>query len=99
MNKKDVYTYFITPLFESHKSSVTAMKWFPKNYSFNRSNLIQNNSNDSSLLASLAEDGQVLIWDIKNLDRMIKNDTSNYIRPVIRVEVNKMDCKLNIFNY
>lgn len=92
-NRKDLYTFFITPNFESHKTHITSMKWFPKNFGFTKYNLVANNSNETTILATLAEDGQVLIWDIKNFDRSIKNDTSNYIKPVIRVEINKLDCK------
>jgi hypothetical protein len=89
-----LYTFYITPIFESHRTQITSIKWFPINYSFNKYALSQNNSNESTLLASLAEDGQVLIWDMKNFDHTtVKNDTSNYIKPVIKVEVNKMDCK------
>lgn len=100
MNKKDLFTFYITPIFESHKTHITAMKWFPKNYSFTKYNLVTNNSNESTILATLGEDGQVLIWDIKNMDRSVKNDINNYIKPVLKVEVNKMDCKLfyNIIN-
>lgn len=69
------------------------MRWFPKNYSFAKYNLVQNTSEKSSILATLGEDGQVLIWDIEKLDRTIKNDVNNYIKPVIRAEINKVDGK------
>jgi hypothetical protein len=97
--KKDYYTYYITPNFESHKAHITSMKWFPKNYSFTKYALTTNNSNETTILATLGEDGQVLIWDMKNFDKTIKNDTSNYIKPVIRVEINKLDCKLLLIIY
>jgi len=80
-------------MFESHKTHINAMKWFPKNFSFFKYNLIQNNSGEQTVLATLGEDGQVLIWDMKQFDRTTVNDTSDYIRPVIRCEINKMDCK------
>lgn len=69
------------------------MKWFPKNFAFNKHNLIANSSNEANLLATLGEDGQVLIWDMKSFDKTVRNDTSNYLKPVVRVEVNKIDCK------
>lgn len=88
-----MYTYYITPIFESHRTHINAMQWFPKNFSFTKYNLVQNTSNEVGILATLAEDGQVLLWDMKNFDRSIFNDTSNYIKPTIRCEINKMDCK------
>lgn len=75
------------------------MQWFPKNFGFTKYNLTQNNSGEVSILATLAEDGQVLLWDIKNHDKTIKNDISNYIKPVIRCEINKMDCNENYKKY
>ena len=69
------------------------MKWFPPNFSFTKYNLVENKSNEVGILATLAEDGQVLLWDMKNFDRSIINDTSNYIKPTVRCEINKMDCK------
>lgn len=73
------------------------MKWFPKNFSFTKYNLVQNNTGEVSILATLAEDGQVLIWDMKGFDRSVVNDTSNYIKPLIRCEINKMDCIKFVF--
>ena len=92
LKKENMYTYYITPIFESHKTHLNSMKWFPKNYSFAKYNLTQNTSGDVSLLATLGEDGLILIWDMKNFDRSVFNDTSNYIKPIMRCEVNKMDC-------
>lgn len=94
MNKKDqLYENFITAVIDSHKTHITAMKWFPKNYSFHRSNLISPSSspNESSLLATLAEDGQMLIWDFNPVDRL-KNDNIPFnLKYVHRVDINKMD--------
>lgn len=90
--KENIYTYYITPIFESHRTHINAMQWFPKNFSFTKYNLVQNTSGEVGILATLAEDGQVLLWDMKNFDRTIFNDTSNYIKPIVRCEINKMDC-------
>lgn len=90
-----MYTFYITPTTESHRTHINAMKWFPKNFNFTKYNLVQNNSGEVSVLATLGEDGQVLIWDMKNFDRSDFNDTSKYIKPVIRCEINKMDCKIS----
>ncbi len=71
------------------------MKWFDKGVMVHKHNLTQNlnNPNDVTVLVTIGEDGQILVWDLKTLDRNIKNDTANCIKPAIRTEVNKMDCK------
>ncbi len=92
-NKKDIYTYYITSVPVSHKTHVVDMKWFPMNYSFHKLNLIKNNSNQQSILASMGEDGCVMVWDVVNYDKTVKNDTNNYLRPVFSTEVNKVDGK------
>ena len=73
------------------------MKWFPKNYSFHKSHLTANESGESTLLATLGEDGQVLIWDLKYYEmNSNRGDVTPYnLRPALRVEINKMDCKNN----
>ena len=65
MNKRDLYESYITQVGDSHKTHITSMKWFPKNYYFHKSHLATNESGESSQLATLGEDGQVLIWDFK----------------------------------
>jgi hypothetical protein len=67
------------------------MKWFPINYSFHKLNLVKNTSNQQTILASLGEDGCVMIWDVVNYDKTVKNDTNSYLRPVFSTEVNKVD--------
>lgn len=91
-------TYYITPVFESHRTHIAAMQWFPKGFGFNKYTLAQNNSSEVNILATLGDDGYIHIWDLKSMDRTVKNDTSNYIRPVLKVEANKMDCKIFLFN-
>jgi len=96
-NKKDIYTFYITSISVSHKSHVVDMKWFPINYSFHKLNLIKNSSNQQSILASMGEDGCVMVWDVINYDKTVKNDTNNYLRPVFSTEVNKVDGKSRVF--
>lgn len=93
MNKKDLFTSYISPIFESHKTHITSMKWFPKGVGYLKYNLVNVTTNECNLLATLGEDGQVLIWDIK--DKITKEE-NNYMKPVIRIEVTKMDCKNKI---
>lgn len=96
-NKNELYTYYITGITESHKSNINSMKWLDKGFSFHKYQLNYNeNVNDINLLATVAEDGQVSIWDILHLDKTIKNEVSNYIKPVIKVEINKIDSLLKI---
>ena len=97
INKTEIYTYFITPIPESHKTHITSMKWFPAGYSFHKYQLQYSPEiKDINLLATIAEDGQVLVWDCKNFDRTIKNEIGNYIKPVLRIEINKIDSLLKI---
>lgn len=96
-NKSDIYTFYITSIQESHKTHLTGMKWFPAGYSFHKHQLQYNESSkDIMLLTTCAEDGQVLIWDTKHLDSTVKNEVNNYIKPVLRVDINKMDSLLKI---
>ncbi len=67
------------------------MKWFPINYSFYKMNLVKNNSNQRGVLATIGEDGCVMVWDVINYDKTIKNDTNSYLRPIFNTEVNKVD--------
>ena len=99
-SRKEQYSYYINLIADAHKTHITAMRWFDRGIIIHKYNLAQstNNPNDVTVLATIGEDGQILIWDLKNLDRTIKNDTSNCIKPIIRTEVNKMDCKFIIFN-
>jgi len=98
VSRKEQYSYYITQIAESHKTHITAMMWFEKGVTTNKYQVVQStsNPNDATALATVGEDGMVYIWDIKNLDRSIKNDISNCIKPIIRTEVNKMDCKINL---
>eukprot|EP00340_Litonotus_pictus_P001863 CAMPEP_0170522126 /NCGR_PEP_ID=MMETSP0209-20121228/7573_1 /TAXON_ID=665100 ORGANISM="Litonotus pictus, Strain P1" /NCGR_SAMPLE_ID=MMETSP0209 /ASSEMBLY_ACC=CAM_ASM_000301 /LENGTH=754 /DNA_ID=CAMNT_0010809469 /DNA_START=66 /DNA_END=2333 /DNA_ORIENTATION=+ len=96
-NKQDLYTFYITGISESHKTHINSMKWLPKGYNYHKYQLNYNESlNEINLLATVAEDGQVCIWDILHLDKTIKNEVSNYIKPVLRLEVNKLDSLLKI---
>lgn len=56
---------------------------------------MNNESGESTLVATLGEDGLVLIWDLKEYDLQSRGETSPYYisKPVLKVEVNKMDCK------
>jgi hypothetical protein len=71
------------------------MKWFPKGYSFLKQNLINNGTNECTLLATLAEDGQVLIWDLRIFDGNPKTEVNNYLKPQMRIDVYKTECKKN----
>jgi hypothetical protein len=72
------------------------MKWFPKNYHFHKSHLTANESGECTLLATLGEDGLVLIWDLKyNEMNSNRGDSTPYnLRPTLKVEVNKFDCMI-----
>lgn len=67
------------------------MKWLKPGLTIHKGTFKQTENKDVGLLATLGEDGFLLIWDIKNLDRTTKNDVSNYIRPALRVEIYKLD--------
>jgi len=104
--KKDIYTYHISSITDSHKTHITAMKWFPSDVAFDKKyyNLIANSTNDVFLMITLGEDGQALIWDLKQLTAIwdnknfdkgaTKNDVSKDIKPVVRIELNKTDCTM-----
>jgi hypothetical protein len=85
----------MTMIMESHKTHVTCLKWFDQGYTFNKQNFSYSESNKTcNALATIGEDGQCIIWDIKDLmdpNKIIKSDFTP--RPAIRVELNKMDCK------
>lgn len=72
------------------------MKWFDKGITYYKYNLqiSQTMPDDVHSLATLGEDGQIMIWDFsgKNLDRSVKNDISNCIKPLLKVEIFKVDC-------
>lgn len=82
------------------------MKWFPPEVGFDKKyyNLVQSTTNDVYLMITLGEDGQALIWDLKQLNAIwdnknfekgaTKNDVSKDIKPVIRIELNKTDCTM-----
>ena len=75
------------------------MKWFPKNINFtkNKSGIVVNDSEQSTILATLGEDGLVLLWDLKHNELNNRTDITLFnMKPLIRVEVNRMDCK-NLF--
>jgi hypothetical protein len=90
-----MYTSYLTTIIDSHRTHITCLRWFPKGYIFNKQNLSYNSSSTTcNALATIAEDGQCIIWDIKDLMDTNKINKPDYtIRPVIRVELNKMDCK------
>ena len=71
------------------------MQWFPKSMHFQKGHLQSNESGESTLLATLGEDGLVLIWDLKEYDLQSRGETSPFSisKPTLKVEVNKMDCK------
>lgn len=94
MNKKDIYTSYTSTINDSHRNQITAMKWFPKGYSLQKQSLIFNGSNETNLLATLAEDGQILIWDLKAFDGNPKTEVSNLLKPQIRIDVYKTECML-----
>lgn len=95
--KHELYNFYITGIAESHKTHINAMKWLPKGFSYYKYQLNYNeNLQEINLLATVAEDGLVCIWDILHLDKTIKNEVSNYIKPVLRVEVNRLDSLLKI---
>lgn len=95
-NKNEFYTFLQTSIAESHKTHITSMKWFPPGYIYHKYNLLQTEKTDVNLLGTVAEDGQVFIWDILNLDRTVINNTNDHIRPVLKVEVNKLDSLFKI---
>lgn len=96
-NKSELFTFYITGISESHKTHLNSMKWLDKGFSYYKYQLNFNEKhNDYNLLATIAEDGQVCIWDILHLDKTIKNEVSNYIKPVIKIEINKLDSLLKI---
>jgi len=69
------------------------MKWFPEDFQMLKGNFVNKVTNEVQLLTTIAEDGTVLIWDLKRLADPSKNDFIPYnMRPVHRVEINKMDC-------
>lgn len=82
------------------------MRWFPKHIAFDKKyyNLVQNTAEEIFLFITLAEDGQALIWDLKQLTALWDNknvdkasgktDISKDIKPVIRIELNKTDCNI-----
>jgi hypothetical protein len=86
---KDHYTFYITSVPVSHKTIVVDLKWFPPNLTFYKLNLTKSNSQESTILASLGEEGTVILWE--NIDTSIKNDTNNYIKPIFTTEVHKVD--------
>lgn len=96
INKSEIYTFYITSISESHKTHVTGMKWFPAGYTYKNQLIFNKDANEVFLLATLAEDGQVLIWDTRNFDKTSKNEVGNFIKPVLRVEINKVDSLLKI---
>jgi hypothetical protein len=75
------------------------MKWLPKNYHFHKSHLTTNDSGECTLMATLGEDGLVLIWDLKyyEMNNNRGDNTPYNLRPAMRIEINKMDCKSNFF--
>jgi WD40 repeat protein len=89
-----LYEHYISHISDSHKTHISSMKWFPKNYNFTKSKQLANNdSGQSYLLATLGEDGQVLIWDLKPNEISSRLDSTPYnMKPVVKVEVNIMDC-------
>lgn len=96
--KSEVYTFYITPISESHKSYITGFKWFPPGYSFHKYQMQYNQSiKDINIFATISDDGQILVWDCKNFDRTIKNEVGNYIKPVLKIEVNRFDFNLKAF--
>ncbi len=79
---------------DSHKTHISAIRWFPKNYQVFKYSFTQKETGEVQLLATIAEDGMLLVWDLKRLADPSKNDGIPYsLRPVHRVEVNKMDSK------
>ena len=96
MNKGDQYESYISLVNDSHKTHISAMQWFEKNFHFqkNKGLLTTNDSGESTLLATLGEDGQALIWDLKEYDLQSRGETSPYsLRPILRVDINKIDSK------
>jgi hypothetical protein len=92
VDKKYLYEFYITQVIDSHKTHITSMKWFPKNVQLLKYNFITKETNEVQLLATIGEDGIVLVWDFKRLPDPSKNDGIPFIlRPVHKVEVYKMD--------
>ena len=95
-NLKDFYIYNLSSLYESHKSKVTSLKWFPPGYFINKKKQIIYDPEEKNccIIASLGEDGQIILWDYKGLElgdpKSVCNDINKYIL-AIHIEVNKVD--------
>ncbi len=71
------------------------MHWFPKNFHFHKGHLASNESGETTLLATLGEDGLCLVWDLKEYDLQSRGESSpfNLNKAILKVEINKMDSK------
>ena len=95
-NIKDYYIYNISSLLESHKGKVKGLKWFPPGYVMNKKKQITfiPEEKECCTIASLGEDGQVIVWDYKNLNlgdpKTVQNDINPYMTTQ-HIEINKVD--------
>jgi hypothetical protein len=90
--KKEQYLTFTTAILDSHKTHITDIKWFPKGYYYNKYTLNYSNNNEHKALATVAEDGQVIIWSIEKIEKNSKIEL--ILRPANKIEVNKVDCNI-----
>lgn len=95
-NKKDLYTFVLTSPTDSHKGKITSIRWFPAGYTTNKKNQIihLDDIKESALVATLGDDGMVIIWNIRDIElgtgKEMENDVNRYIKS-IKIEINKVD--------
>lgn len=94
-NIKDHYIYIITGSKNSHSGKVTGLRWLTKGYTFKKKQIINaGDFEESGLVASSGEDGQIIIWDYRNIemtgDKSKIYDVDPYINKE-QIEINKVD--------
>lgn len=101
LNKTQIYTYYITMLSDSHSCNITGLKWLPAGYYYSKHMLYNESNNEITILASTGEDGKVLIWNLKALEKQHKNEVNPYFKPCIKIDVYRTESFLKscIFNF
>jgi hypothetical protein len=91
--KKETFLSYTTGILDGHRAHINAIKWFPKGYYYTKYTLNYSETiNDHRALATVAEDGQIILWSIEKIEKNAK--TEYLVRAANKIEVTKMDCIL-----
>ncbi|MCQ2818360.1 MAG: hypothetical protein MJ252_13925 [archaeon] len=94
INKKDYYQYKMPKLSQSHQGKIRGLRWLTPGYCFGKKTPVRFDEElkESGILASLGEDGQIILWDFRGIEYEGGKTTESVVFiKNIPIEINKVD--------